>query len=73
MLALGTCHDSGGFCAESFSGTHVLLYSIGVLLLSAAAGVLAAAIARNRPVAFGIAAATGVLLLALIVVAEATG
>jgi hypothetical protein len=73
LLALGSCHDSGGFCAESFSGTHVLLYSIGVVLLSAAAGVLAAAITRRRSVAAGIAAAAGVVLLLLVVVAETTG
>lgn len=73
LFALGSCHDSGGFCAESFSGTHVFLYAIGVVLLSLAAGGLAAAVTARRDIAAGIAATAACLLLLLVVVVETTG
>jgi uncharacterized membrane protein YhaH (DUF805 family) len=72
-FALGSCHDSGGFCAESFSGTHVVLYAIGVILLSVASGVLAGALTTRRGVAAGIAGIAAVLLVVLVVVVETTG
>ena len=73
LLALGTCHDSGGFCAGDFSATHVVLHALGVLLLSLAAGVLAGALTSRRDVAAGIAVTAAAVLLALVVAVEATG
>lgn len=48
LIALGTCHDGGGFCAESFSSTHISLYAVGVTLVSSAAAVLARTVTRRR-------------------------
>jgi hypothetical protein len=73
LLALGSCHDSGGFCAPSFSGTHVALYGIGVVLLSLATGVLAAVLTQRRRLATGVGGAAAAVLLALVVVLEAVG
>jgi hypothetical protein len=72
LFALGSCHDSGGFCAPSFSGTHVTSYAVGVILLSCAAGLLAGVLTRRRDVAAGIAGTAAVLLLVLVVVVETT-
>lgn len=43
-FALGTCHSSGGFCADEFSSTHVTGYAGGALLLATATGLVAAAL-----------------------------
>ncbi len=73
LLALGTCHDSGGFCAETFSATHVTLYAMGVALLSLATAALVSAVTRRRAVVAGIGGTAAVVLLVLIVVVETIG
>ena len=71
-VALGSCHDSGGFFAGYFSGTHVVLYGVGVVLLSSAAGLLARTVTRRPLVVTGAAGSATLLLLVLIVAAEST-
>lgn len=67
-FALGTCHDSGGFCADEFSGTHIEGYAGGSMLLGLAAGLAAAAwTLRPRPaVAWGLATVGAVAVLAFL-------
>ncbi len=71
-FALGTCHDSGGFCADSFSGTHVFFYAVAVALLSSSAALLARTVTSRAGLIGVIAYSAGLLLLLLIVVVEAT-
>jgi hypothetical protein len=73
LVALGSCHESGGFCAESFGATHVVLYAIGVMVLAAATALATLAVTRRRDVVVGIASGVGVLLGLVIVLAETTG
>lgn len=70
LFALGGCHSSGGFCADSFSRTHVVLYGVGVVLLSAAAGLLGHAATRRRAAVCSTASGAVLLLLALAVSLE---
>jgi uncharacterized membrane protein YhhN len=49
-FALGTCHDSGAFCADRFSSAHVEAYAGGVLLVSSAVGLLTLTVTRRRGV-----------------------
>lgn len=70
LFAFGSCHDSGGFCAPAFSATHVLFYVVGGLVLSFAAGLLAAAVTARRRLALAIAAAAATSLLVLVLVVE---
>lgn len=68
-FALGTCHDSGGFCADEFSSTHVEAYAGGVLLLSlAVGGIAAAAWLRLRPALVAAAVTAGAVSLAAVLV-----
>ena len=46
-FALGGCHDSGGFCADEFSSTHVEAYASGAVLATIAAVLAALAFTRR--------------------------
>ena len=70
LFALGGCHSSGGFCSDSFSSTHVVLYGFAVVLLSAAAGLLARAATSRRAAVGSTAGGAALLLLALAVSLE---
>ena len=68
-FALGGCHDSGGFCSDEFSSTHVEAYASGATLAAIAAGFTALAFTRRiiRLVvaATSAAAAAGILAVGL--------
>ena len=68
-FALGGCHDSGGFCADEFSSTHVEAYASGATLAAIAAGLTALAFTRRIirlvAAAASVAAFAGVLAVAL--------
>lgn len=59
-FALGTCHSSGGFCADEFSSTHVTGYAGGALLLATATGLVAAALSLRLRAALVSGAVAGV-------------
>jgi len=71
-FALGTCHDSGGFCADSFSSTHVGAYAVGVVLMSAAVTLLAVTVTLRVVVLAAVALISGLLIAALAVGLEFT-
>ncbi|HUQ39386.1 MAG TPA: hypothetical protein VM030_04470 [Acidimicrobiales bacterium] len=37
VFSFGGCHDSGGFCSDEFSSTHVEAYASGAVLVALAA------------------------------------
>lgn len=68
-FAFGTCHDSGGLCADEFSSTHVEAYAGGVVLAGVAAGCCVWAVRARRTVALAaVLAATFVTALAAVLI-----
>lgn len=57
---------------EYFSGTHIVAYGLGVVLLSAAAGLLARTCTRRSVLVGGAAGSAALLLVVLIIVLEST-
>lgn len=66
-FGFGRCHDSGGFCAEEFSSTHVVAYVSAVVLgaLAALAAVVPFSRRPARLVAAALVAAGLVAVLAM--------
>ncbi len=65
-FALGTCHDSGGFCADRFSSTHVEAYAGGVLLVSSAVALLTLTVTRRRVAVAAAGLISGIFLVLLV-------
>ena len=71
-IGFGRCHDSGGFCADEFSSTHVEAYASGAVLASLAA--VAAIVPFNRrPAVVAAMASVAALLVAVISVWAESG
>jgi hypothetical protein len=73
LFALGSCHDSGGFCAGEFSSTHVESYG-SAAVLAAIALAAAVAVVRRGVLALAAAALVGAAVVgALAVLYESRG
>lgn len=66
-FGFGKCHDSGGFCAEEFSSTHVEAYA-SAAVLGALAAVAAVVPFSRRPVRLVAAAFVAAGLIAVLAV-----
>lgn len=66
-FALGTCHDAGGFCSDSFGPVHIEAYATAAVLAGLGVSVAATAATLRVPMLL-VAASVGALATAVLAV-----